>query len=427
MLARNFECTIAPLSYFKSFFLGMMLVGMGGLCWAEAAQIEKPVKVPVFSLAQLQEMGRASSPLIKAAQAGVDGVAEKQSAIHKMRFLGLISKEIPVRKQQAEAGAVAASASFSQSELDVNFSVAYTYTSIIYARQQLEIADRGITDLTTTGDIAREIVKTGSRNDVSKKQIDQINVYHNFFYGRKEEAVQGIPRAKAGLREAIGIQNLNWDLEPADKVLTLPEVSINKEEMVRLAVERRSEIQLAQAAVDVTCLEVQAQQKIWSLTGRTFATGTDIHAILLPAPSFNEDYKPGAIAPEMPANLVGSRRSRAAQAQILHTRAEAVSEKARSLVALEAETTWLRWVENQNRAKHYLKAADEAEKLAASLKDRFDPRGGKITLDEVIDSGIQANTMRIQANEVVYKTHLSLIALERVTAGGFKAPPITKK
>ena len=115
------------------------------------------------------------------------------------------------------------------------------------------------------------------------------------------------------------------------------------------------------------------------------------------------------------------------QAKILHERAQVVADKAKSLIVLEAENTYLRWIENKNRATNYIKSAEEAEKLAASLKERFDPRGGKITLDEVITTGIQANTIRIAANEAIYKATLALIALERVSGGGFVAPSITKK
>ena len=146
--------------------------------------------------------------------------------------------------------------------MDLNFSIAYTYVSIIYANQQLDVAERGINDLNTLGDIAKEIVKTGSRNDVSKKQIDQINVYMNLFNGKKEEAVQGVPRAKAALREAIGITDINWDLQTADKLLELPDVKVNRESVIAEAQTRRGEILQAQSAVDATCLEIKAQDKV---------------------------------------------------------------------------------------------------------------------------------------------------------------------
>lgn len=384
-------------------------------------------KVPTYNIEQLRAMGHSNSSTIKAAQLGIDGVAEKQDAINKMKFLSIISKDLPVRKQQAQTGMNAATANFSQTELDLNYSISYTYSSIIYANQQLDVAERGINDLNTLGDIAKEIVKTGSRNDVSKKQIDQINVYLNLFNGKKEEAVQGVPRAKAALREAIGETDTNWDLQTADKVLTLPDVKVDRDFIISEALAKRGEIAQAQSAVDATCLEVKAQEKIRAFSGKTFASGSDIHANILPIASLNEDYRPGAIAPEMPANLYGPKRSRVNQAKILHEKAQVVAEKAKSLVVLEAENTYLRWIENKNRATSYLKSADEAEKLASSLKERFDPRGGKITLDEVITTGIQANSIRIAANEAIYKAYLSLIALERVSGGGFVAPPITKK
>ncbi len=411
-----------------AFAMQFALPGEFLIAQEQAVKIAKNAsKVPTFNLEQLKEMGRTNSLNIKSAQLGIDGVSEKQDAIHKMRFLALISKDIPVRKQQAQTGMSAANANYSQAEIDLNFSISYTYASIIYGNQQLDVADRGINDLVTLGDIAKEIVKTGSRNDVSKKQIDQINVYLNFFNGKKEEAIQGIPRAKAALREALSMEDINWDLQTADKVLVLSDIKVDREKIIAEAIARRGELQMAQAAVDVTCLEVQAQNKIRAFAGKTFASGTDIHANILPSASLGEDYKPGALAPEMPANLYGPKKSRVSQAKNLNEKAQIVADKTKGLIVLEAETTYLRWLENKNRAINYIKAVDEAEKLASSLKERFDPRGGKITLDEVIASGIQLNNMRIAANEAVYKAQLALIALERVSGGGFVAPPITKK
>lgn len=394
----------------------------------EPKAVTKNEKPPVRTLEEVQGIAKANSALLRNAQLGLDSVAQKQATLQKLKFLSLVSRELPVRQKQSQAGLNAANANLSQTELDLKFAVSYAYISIIYANQQLDVADRGINDLGTLGDIAKEIVKTGSRNDVSKKQIDQIQVYLNLFQGKREEAVQGAPRATAGLREAIGLsQEGNWSITTADKVLVLPKVEVNKDTIVQMAVERRGEIQQAEAGVDAACLEIQAQQKIRSLSGRTFAAGSDIHATLIPGAILGEDYKPGALAPEMPVSLFGTKRARAEQAGILHEKAQTVAEKAKALVTLEAETTYLRWIENRNRATSYLKAAEEAEKLAASLKDRFDPRGGKVTLDEVINTGIQSNTMKILANEAIYKAHLALIGLERVSGGGFVAPPITAK
>ncbi|MEY4393578.1 MAG: hypothetical protein RL595_827 [Planctomycetota bacterium] len=386
-----------------------------------------PAKPQARSLAELVDAAKAESPIIRNAQLGLESVVQKQSTLDKMRFLSLISRELPVRKKQSQAGLNAASANLAQAEHDLKYAVSYAYISIIYANQQLDVADRGINDLATLGDIAKEIVKTGSRNDVSKKQIDQIAIFLNMFQGKREEGTQGVPRAKAALREALGIEDSSWDLTTADKLLSLPKVEVNKDSIIKLALERRGEIQQAEAGVDAACLEIQAQQYIRSLSGRTFAAGGDIHANILPGASLNEDYKPGALAPEMPASLFGSKKARVEQAGILHEKAQTVAEKAKALVALEAETTYLKWIENKNKAALFLKAAEDAEKLASSLKDRFDPRGGKVTLDEVITTGIQSKSMKILDNEAIYKAHIALIGLERVTAGGFLAPPITGK
>ncbi|MFN5288913.1 MAG: TolC family protein [Planctomycetia bacterium] len=256
-----------------------------------------PAKPQARSLAELVDAAKAESPIIRNAQLGLESVVQKQSTLDKMRFLSLISRELPVRKKQSQAGLNAASANLAQAEHDLKYAVSYAYISIIYANQQLDVADRGINDLATLGDIAKEIVKTGSRNDVSKKQIDQIAIFLNMFQGKREEGTQGVPRAKAALREALGIEDSSWDLTTADKLLSLPKVEVNKDSIIKLALERRGEIQQAEAGVDAACLEVQAQQYIRSLSGRTFAAGGDIHANILPGASLNEDYKPGALAP----------------------------------------------------------------------------------------------------------------------------------
>ena len=80
-------------------------------------------KVPTYNIEQLRAMGHSNSSAIKAAQLGIDGVAEKQDAINKMKFLSIISKDLPVRKQQAQTGMNAATANFSQTELDLNYSI----------------------------------------------------------------------------------------------------------------------------------------------------------------------------------------------------------------------------------------------------------------------------------------------------------------
>ena len=52
---------------------------------------------------------------------------------------------------------------------------------------------------------------------------------------------------------------------------------------------------------------VYAQNKQSGPRGETFAIGSDLHSVLLPTAHFGDDYRPGAVGPEMPATLVGPR------------------------------------------------------------------------------------------------------------------------
>src|SRR5262249_44737088 len=95
---------------------------------------------------------------------------------------------------------------------------------------------------------------------------------------------------------------------------------------------------LAAAGVDAFRLEVYAQSRIpFRRAVPTFASGSDIHAREVPQAMRGKDYRPGAIAPEMPTQLVGTKYDRVCRAMALTERAEAVYEKVRFLVTLDAE------------------------------------------------------------------------------------------
>jgi outer membrane protein TolC len=152
----------------------------------------------------------------------------------------------------------------------------------------------------------------------------------------------------------------------------------------------------------------------------TFAAGTDIHAIQVPMGTHNNEYRPGAVAPEMPTLLVGTPAARAAQAQSLQARAETVVETTRNLIALEAEEAFLRWEEASRQASQARQAAEAGEKLADNLKKDFTV-GLKVRVDDLLNAQVLASQARSQYNEYLYRQILALADLERVTAGGFCA------
>jgi outer membrane protein TolC len=174
----------------------------------------------------------------------------------------------------------------------------------------------------------------------------------------------------------------------------------------------------AALAAEVFCLEIKAQSSIHGPTGRTFAMGSDLHADPVPQGSHNGEYRPGAVGVEMPVNLVGEKSARVEEAEALHARAEAVVEKTRNLVKLDAEDAYLRWQEWSRKAARFREAADQAEKLARNLRDDFKTAGTKVRLDDVITSGVLSVQIRVEANESQFKYLLALAALERATGGG---------
>src|SRR5205823_3423269 len=84
------------------------------------------------------------------------------------------------------------------------------------------------------------------------------------------------------------------ELMPSLKGMPEPQ----REQIVALAVARRSEVIQAAAGLEVTSLEVIAQKKILGLRGDTFASGSDIHADPVPQGFANGEYRPGAITIE---------------------------------------------------------------------------------------------------------------------------------
>src|SRR5262249_3914159 len=153
---------------------------------------------------------------------------------------------------------------------------------------------------------------------------------------RRDDAVLGVERATAALREAMG-QGPCSCLQVADDRIPNPQLELCREQIIGLAVNRRGEMAQANSAAEATDLEVEAQGTSPALPVRTFASVVDIHARPIPQGISNEEYRPGAISLEMPVTLAGRRSSRMERARELENRARAVVEKTRNLIALEAE------------------------------------------------------------------------------------------
>jgi outer membrane protein TolC len=388
-----------------------------------APQAVVPAEVRPLDLQSCRQIALERQPAVAAAHASLAAALARQEALDRLHVPSFLARDLPTRRKQAALGVGIGQAGIASAEGDTLYGVTYAYLSMIYARQQLEVADNAIADLKDLEDLAKEIVKGDLRKDVTSRHVDQIGIFQLVAQGRREDAVGGVHRARAALREAMGVGPdfpVRISDRSLDKVLA-GSPTVDRDQVVALALARRGEVAQTGTAAEVVCLEIDAQKALRLPNARTFASGSDVHATPLPAGSYGIEYKPGAIGLEMPPTLPGGRKGRIEQAQAYHARSEAVAEKTRNLIVLETEDAFYRWREASNKSARYGKAADAAEKLFKDLRAAFDPRGSRVTLDEVITAGVTARQVRVQANEARYQELIALAALERATVGGFCA------
>ncbi len=63
-----------------------------------------------------------------------------------------------------------------QAALDTCFDVNFTYLSVLFGQKQLDVANKGIKNLTELKEIAQTILKEGTRSDVTTRHTDQIEI-----------------------------------------------------------------------------------------------------------------------------------------------------------------------------------------------------------------------------------------------------------
>jgi hypothetical protein len=234
------------------------------------------------------------------------------------------------------------------------------------------------------------------------------------------KASQGRKQALAALNQVMAVDQKSFPFRIKDANLPLMahQVPITESLVVELALARRPELALAAAGVDVFRLEVYAQGKIpFKRVVPTFASGTDLHSQDIPSAIRTKEYRPGAIIPEMPTQLVGSKYDRVARAMNYSQEAEAVYESAHSLVTLEAQNSFIEY----EMANERLILAKEKYDLAKDLQDRtrqnIDSTKEK---DLIVQAEITSAKVFSDYIESVYDHLMSLAALERITAGGVR-------
>jgi outer membrane protein TolC len=310
-------------------------------------------------------------------------------------------------------------------EMETKNAVNRSYLGVIYAREQLQLADNAVQTLKATLDVARRLLESGSKN-ITKDDIDKLDIYLSLAESRKGEASVGMARAKAALREAIGLpHDAQFEIDNG-KLSRFYDVALEftKSKRVRLscncaidmAVRYRPELAQASIFAEVTCLEAQAQSRnLLHPYVKTFAATSDIHAKILPATLINGDYRPGPVGPEFPPFLAGSAAQRSERASILHGRALSVIDKARGLIALEAEEGCARL----NRASEQIDLLKSASAKSTALykkAEEFFRQDQYKTVDLLTGYGLDVQN-RSQLNEAYYQFGMTLAYLQRATAG----------
>jgi outer membrane protein TolC len=369
--------------------------------------------VQVLSLAGYRQMALERQPALAAAQASLTAAQARAAGLEKLHAIPLVASDLPIRRHQAALGVTGAEAQLEQARWDVLYDVTRSYLAVVYARQQVKVADDALVDLAKV----KKDASTAGKDRVAR----QAGVYITAVEGRRETAIAGVGRALAALREAVGLP-ADAPIDVADTRLPDLNVKVSRDEVIALALARRGEIVQAATVAEVSGCEVKAQEsKHFSPTVRTFAAGSDIHAQPIPLASRGTEYAPAAIGPEMPTIMVGKRADRVEQARALSARADSVVEKTRGLLALEAEDAYNRWLETSRRLPKARTAATEAKELADDLAQNAKDLMQDIRFSEVTTAKTIAVQLRLEANEVHYLHLLSLTALERITAGGFSA------
>jgi outer membrane protein TolC len=376
--------------------------------------------VQALTLMDCVQMALNQQPALAAYRASVAAAEAQQAALENLHLAGLINHAMCIRKQQAALGVVIAHAGVSQGEWETRYAVTRNFYSVRYAQAQQQVAADVIAALGGTRSTAKNYVDVKKSKVVTSNQVDQITTYLRLAEARTLEADLGIERAKAALREAMGV-GCDFNLQIAPEDLPIYHFDLCLGDIVSLAISRRGEMVQVANVAQVTALEVDAQGKTCMPTARTFASFADIHARPIPPGEHDGTYRPDALGLEMPANLAGKRKDRMARASAFHGRAQAVVDKTHNLIVLEAENAFYKWQEAAAKIPKTKAAKDKASKLEKDTSHDF-TSDQKVPVKEVLDAIVLMARARMLYNEAVYQQLLALADLQRITAGGFLLP-----
>jgi outer membrane protein TolC len=375
-----------------------------------------PAASSPLSLSDCLRIALEQQPALIAHRASL--AAAQVDGLDELRLAGLIERDLPIRKKQAHLGITIAQAGLDQETWQTIYAVMRTYYSVLYARQQLQVAREVTNDLQFYQQRVSEVVKKGESREWTTSTVDKITVYLRLAETRLADAERGIERATAALREAMGLPPGTPLVIPEESLPTPPKAEITKEQAEELALVRRGEMLQATTAARVVELEICAQESICGPLARSFAAFADIHARPIPQGISNTEYRPGAVSIEMPTFFAGPKSYRVDHARALSARAAAVVDKTRNLIALETEAAFFKWQDASSKVELNRDAAKSGARLVQHTLEDF--RGGQqVRIEDILMNEVVAGQARAAYNESLYDQILALAALQRVTAGGF--------
>jgi outer membrane protein TolC len=397
---------------------------------------------PELTLGECIAIAIERQPALKAVKASTAATEAGFKALTNFGTVGtLLSPDLDIRKQQAQRGLMATSAEYQKLYNEVVQDVTRLYYTAVYARQQQVIAEDVVVRMKFLVEVGRRLLKDPKIDPKTLEGFNQIKLSmmeDGLLQARKLHvtAVLGRQKALAGLREVMGVDARTFPFrlyddyergrvdeqgEPDERGMPVMKqtAALTRDRVVELALERRPELVLAAAGVDAFRLEVYAQGKVpFKRVVPTLASGADIHSKEIPQTVRTPtEYRPGGILPEMPPQLVGSKFDRVCRAMAFAQRAEALYEKARNLVVLEAETTFFDFEqasENLTLAKQRWKLSKDIQELAKDAADRTNAK------DQLLQAEVVAAKAQSDYLQAVHDYLLALAALERVTAGGIR-------
>jgi outer membrane protein TolC len=380
---------------------------------------------PELTLGECIGVALERQPALKAVQQSAAAIEAGERALRKFGTVTTIfSPDLEIRKQQAKRGLMATSAEYQKLHNEVVQDVTRLFYTAVYAKQQQELAENVVTRLDFLVEVGKNILKDAK---LAAKELEGFNTLKlrmmedGLLQAKTLQATAkvGEKKALAGLREVMGVDARTFPFRVKDTQLPVMKqnLPLTANRVVELALERRPELVLAAAGVDAFRLEVYAQGRVpFKRVVPTLASGADIHAKEIPAPNRGTDYRPGAIIPEMPTQLVGSKYDRVCRAMAFAQRAESVYEKARNLVVAEAEGTFYDF----ELASEKLGLAKQRFELSKDLQKRIADNQDLKAKDQLLQAEVVAAKALSDYLTAVHEYLLALAALERVTAGGIR-------